>query len=161
MKTEDPLFLDVLFGKLRPNMISEKYTVTENSQRKQFLMDGYRWVSRCGSELNFIKADCTPVVYKNLISHNDHELSYAGTLTTPFKPEFLRMDTTTGFVFHPSPGAKARCGKFSLLRSSLVLNQLGASLTLVEEVRDDEPVGWLDWQGCRWPIGRLKSTDLD
>ncbi|EGG06736.1 uncharacterized protein MELLADRAFT_106457 [Melampsora larici-populina 98AG31] len=160
MKTEDPLFLDVLLGKLRPNLTSEKYSACENSQRKRYLMDGYRWVSRCGPELNFLKADCTPVVYQNLVSHNQNELSYAGTLTTPFKPEMLRVDTTTGYVFHPSPGVRARYGNFSLLRSSLVLDQLGSSLTLDEEASPDEPVGWLDWQGCKWPIERLHSTDL-
>lgn len=61
------MFLDILFGKLRPNVPSgEDLDTEENKTRRKFLADGYRWASRCGSELNFIKADWTPIVYQAL-----------------------------------------------------------------------------------------------
>ncbi|KAG0151872.1 hypothetical protein CROQUDRAFT_667577 [Cronartium quercuum f. sp. fusiforme G11] len=153
------MFLDVLLGKLRPNRPSEKNSADENLQRQQFLRDGYRWASRCGPELNFVKADCTPIVYQDLCK--DNQLSYAGTLTTSFHPESLRVDPTTGYFFHPSPGRKGRYGKFSLLRSSLVLDRLRTALVLDEEAQDHQPIGWLEWQGKRWPIGRLQPEDID
>lgn len=52
--------------------------------------DGYEWISPCGPELNCIKAQDTPVVYRQLST--DGKLKYAGEMEETFQPDRLVVD---------------------------------------------------------------------
>lgn len=90
------------------------------------------------------------------------ELQYAGSLSYPFDPAALRVDTATGYLFHPSPKSQRskrlpHAGPYSLLRSSLVLEHFGPSLEL-----DMGPGGGgsFEYQGGRFRIEPLQLGDI-
>ena len=83
-KLEDQRFLDFFFRRLRRNDRS--------------LHADWPWVSRCGNELNYARAETSPIVFKRLDADGLH---YAGTLTQPFAPESLRVGPE-GQLWHPS-----------------------------------------------------------
>ncbi|EPQ27902.1 uncharacterized protein PFL1_04646 [Pseudozyma flocculosa PF-1] len=134
--------------------------------------DGYEWLSPCGPELNFVKTQDTPIVFRELTSTG--KLHYAGSLQHDFAPDSLHVDPSTGYLYHPSPDptsdsvrtrrrAKSkpdsaqRYGRFSLLSSSLVLQHLAHDLEIDPDQFHAGDAGSVQWQGTRYPLRLLPS----
>lgn len=174
-RAEDKAFLDFFFTRLRRNAPEE-----DDEDGKQYRERGYRWVSPCGPELNYVRSSSSPIVYQDLSPEGDAfflrgapptidfsarspgSLLYAGTLTTPFDPTSLRADPHTGYLYHPSPrpprdrDPAERYGAYSLLRSSLVLTRLREGMDV-----DEDGSGRFVWQGERRTFSLLEAKDLE
>lgn len=64
-------FLNILIKKLRRNQVDERLESadpTEFQLAQKNLKEGYKWISRCQGEINYIRASSTPIVYKTLDS---------------------------------------------------------------------------------------------
>ncbi|KAJ3181906.1 hypothetical protein HDU85_003422 [Gaertneriomyces sp. JEL0708] len=119
---KDKPFLNFFFQNLLPN-------VTQQHPE-------YEWISPCGPEMNFIKAEDTPIVYHSLTSDNSH-LSWAGDLRHPFHPQDIVVGTS-GRLYYPSPVRwdveallEQRLSwklRYSLLKSSLVVDKMMARM---------------------------------
>ncbi|KAJ1042363.1 hypothetical protein NDA10_002286 [Ustilago hordei] len=132
--------------------------------------EGYEWISPCGPELNLLRSQDTPIVYREL-SEEDGMLKWAGTLTEPFLPEKLVVDSSNGYVYHPSPqpsrrrrkGAEgtetgSKYGSLSLLGSNLVLSRLAEGLEIDPYAFEKGLGGSIEWQGRRYNLGLLGRT---
>ncbi|GAA6032816.1 hypothetical protein JCM8097_000810 [Rhodosporidiobolus ruineniae] len=154
-------FLDFFFTRLRRND-------AQDDEATRWRAKGYEFLSVCQGERNFLRPDkegCGLVF--QAIEGND--LRYADTLSTAFDPSSLRVDPSSGYLFHPSPlsrrsrsrstkaeePAASPYGPYSLLRSSLVLERFSDSLEL-----DDEKGGSFEWAGMRYKIGLLREGDV-
>ncbi|GAA94169.1 uncharacterized protein L969DRAFT_45911 [Mixia osmundae IAM 14324] len=154
-------FLDFFFRRLRPLIgnparISSTLGTYDTSEIERRKREGYRFVSPCGKELNWIKVDplCTPVVYQDLDTSTS-ALSWAGSFETSFEADKLRVDPRSGYLFHPSPPDNVKAyGAYCLLRSSLVLNKLADSLTY-----DEHGNGELLYRGRKHAIKPLGTDD--
>ncbi|BGP52900.1 hypothetical protein JCM8202v2_000457 [Rhodotorula sphaerocarpa] len=148
----DPRFLDTFFARLRRN------ATLETEEAKDARAGGFEFVSECMGEINYVRPDRdgTALVFQAL---EGQDLRYGGTLTRPFDPASLRVDASTGYLFHPSPVGRrtkrSRVGPFSLLRSSLVLENFADSLEL-----DDHGGGSLEFDGQRHRIEPLQPGDI-
>lgn len=166
---KEPMFLDFFNMRIKRNDGS-----TEEDVKLRTL--GYEFVSPCGIERNYIKSEASVLVFQSLTSKGEFfsslsieskltcqsftGLSYAGYSTIPFDPSNLRVDPESGYLYHPSPLPNQRrqrsgqlisqFGPYSLLRSSLVLDNFADSL----EMENDES-GSFEWEGKRWKIGKL------
>ncbi|SPO29604.1 uncharacterized protein UTRI_05426 [Ustilago trichophora] len=129
--------------------------------------EGYEWISPCGPELNLIRCQDTPLVYREL--SEEGMLKWGGSLTEPFRADELMVDASNGYVYHPSPrpsrrrgkqgGEKekeSRCGKLSLLGSNLVLSRLADGLEIDADAFERGQGGSIEWQGKRYTLGLLK-----
>ncbi|CEL92074.1 unnamed protein product [Vitrella brassicaformis CCMP3155] len=86
---KDGKFLDFFWRQLR-----------ENTSRPD-LAERYPWVSPCGRELNWVRAEEAPIVFHSLCEGGDAPfLTYAGSLRVPFHPE--QLVSSRGRFFHPS-----------------------------------------------------------
>ncbi|GAA6001901.1 hypothetical protein JCM10207_002370 [Rhodosporidiobolus poonsookiae] len=149
----DPRFLATFYARLRRNEGT-------GDEAKELRKEGYEWISLCEGEENFLRPaeDGSALVYQDL---QGQELVYAGGLTSPFDPSSLRVDPSTGYLFHPSPiprrarDGKSPYGPYSLLRSSLVLERFSHSLDL-----DEKGGGSFEFDGRRYEIGTLRSGDV-
>lgn len=112
-----PRFLDFFFERLRANDTGR--------------FPDYPFLSPCAGELNFVRAEDTPIVFQKLVGGN---LVYAASLEQPFQPAGLRV-STAGRLYHP-----AAVGDLGLLHSRLAL-QLG------ESVREQDGGYVLHWRG--------------
>lgn len=107
---------------------------------------------------------------QNLADH----LKWAGSMAFPFQPDALKVDVR-GYLYHPSPEAQQSSsrrrrgraddseakvdsihpyGKYSLLRSELVISQFGKSLEL-----QNDGSGSYEWLGQRYNIGLLQEGE--
>ncbi|WAQ82122.1 hypothetical protein PtA15_2A435 [Puccinia triticina] len=154
----DVNFLNILFKKLRKinqgiesDDQSHQIDPGELHLNQENFKQGYRWVSKCQGEINYIRSSSTPIVYKTLdISTN--ELMYGGSLKKSFEPSRLKYDRSTGWLFHPSPSAKNH-GCYSLLSSSILSDSLQDSIDLGS-------AGWIRWGQDKFPILPLDPDDL-
>jgi len=143
------------------------------------LRDGYRWLSPCGPELNFVRAEATPVVYKEL--DDEGFLHWGGSLKTRFDPSRILVDLDTGYLYHPSPSpatsvrmlpgvveGSSPYGQYSLMSSSLVLMHFSSTLEYTHddsEVKNDPRgadslvAGTVEWAGKGWELGALRATN--
>ncbi|KAK0553573.1 hypothetical protein OC844_006279 [Tilletia horrida] len=137
-------FLDFFFQRLGPNPALDRSSASSTPPKKQTpvalaraelendaLQEGYPWLSPCGPEMNFVKAEATPVVFREL----DEEgfLHWGGSLKVPFDPAQMVVDIETGYLYHPSPRSSdaettSRYGPYSLLSSALVLTHFSSTL---------------------------------
>lgn len=130
--------------------------------------EGYEWISPCGPELNLIRTQDTPIVYREL--SDDGRLRWAGTLTEPFRPDELMVDPENGYVYHPCPQPtnrrskksegerQSRYGQLSLLGSNLVLSRLAEGLEIDPDAFEKGSGGSIEWKGQRYELGLLKRT---
>lgn len=128
--------------------------------------EGYQWISPCGPELNLVRCQDTPVVYREL-GVEDGMLKWAGSLEEPFQPDKLVVDPKNGYVYHPSPQHSRRrgsgnsnveaskYGSLSLLGSNLVLSRLAEELDIYPEKFDQGEGGSIEWNGRRYRLGLL------
>ncbi|GAA5887641.1 hypothetical protein JCM6882_001479 [Rhodosporidiobolus microsporus] len=148
----DPRFLAVFYARLRRND-----GLSEEAARLR--AQGYEFLSLCEGEENFLRPhkEGSALVFQAL---EGSDLAYGGAQTLPFEPSSLRLDPSTGYLFHPSPVPRrsktgiSPYGPYSLLRSSLVLERFSDSLEL------DEDGGSYDFEGKRHSIGRLAAGDV-
>lgn len=102
-----------------------------------------------------------PIKRSRLLTSSAPDLRYAGSLTYPFDPAALRVDSTTGYLYHPSPLSRrtkrSHFGPYSLLRSSLVLEHLSESLELEA---DPAAGGSYEFEGERYRLTSLQSGDI-
>lgn len=135
--------------------------------------EGYEWISPCGPELNLVRCQDTPIVYRELIDDGGDTgmLKWAGNQWEPFQPEKLVVDPSNGYVYHPSPrpsrrrsrGSKEaedegeqRYGSLSLLGSNLVLSTLAEGLEIDPDAFEKGSGGSIEWKGERYQLGLLK-----
>ncbi|KAE8231214.1 hypothetical protein CF326_g3776 [Tilletia indica] len=171
-------FLDFFFQRLGPNPAltppspdstsSSAKAKLVQAQRRELeegaLEQGYLWLSPCGPEMNFVKAEATPVVFREL--DQDGNLHWAGSFKTRFEPGKMVVDVDTGYLYHPSPSSSSPSpyGEYSLLSSSLVLTHLSSSLEYGDGEGDElgkdaggggskRPAGSVEWEGKRWTLG--------
>ncbi|KNZ62784.1 hypothetical protein VP01_1223g1 [Puccinia sorghi] len=147
-------FLNILIKKLRRNQVDERLESadpTEFQLAQKNLKEGYKWISRCQGEINYIRASSTPIVYKTLDS-STNELVYGGSLKKAFEPGQLKHDPTTGWLFHPSPSEKNH-GRYSLLSCSILFDSLQDSVDL--------DAGCITWRQETFPVLSLEPHDLD
>ncbi|CAD6896418.1 unnamed protein product [Tilletia controversa] len=168
-------FLDFFYQRLGPNPATlsppaSSPTSSTNSKasavqarRREFeneaLRSGYPWLSPCGPEMNFVKAEASPVVFREL--DDEGYLHWAGSFKMRFQPDKMVVDVETGYLYHPSPSLSPSAsstpayGEYSLLSSSLVLTHLSSSLEYNDEGNgsDAEPAGSVEWQGKRCMLG--------
>lgn len=126
--------------------------------------EGYEWISPCGPELNLIRCQDTPIVFREL-SQEEGMLKWAGTLTEPFQPDKLVLDPSNGYVYHPSPQpsrrrksdqeAPSRYGSLSLLGSNLVLSRLAEGLEIDSDAFENGIGGTIEWKGKRYELDLL------
>ncbi|PWN52993.1 hypothetical protein IE53DRAFT_228848 [Violaceomyces palustris] len=124
------------------------------------LSQGYLWQSPCGKELNYIRSEDTPIVYRELDEKNN-QLRWAGDLFQTFMPDSLKVDLETGYVYHPSPTlpkkseqeSRKRLGEYSLISSQVLISHFSKSLEL--DPNDCDEGGAFFWKGKRWSIGIL------
>lgn len=117
-----------------------------------------RLLSPCAGERNWVALEhgATPVVFISL-SDDRTKLRWAGGAKEwPFDPKALRVDGTR--LFHPSPYVKEaereQYGRYSLLRSTLVIDAFSDGLEL-----DDEGGGRYRWRGEGCDIEPLREGD--
>jgi hypothetical protein len=119
-----------------------------------------RWISPCMGERNWVALErgATPVVFVSL-SDDATRLRWAGgAKDTPFDPAGLRVHVDTGALLHPSPilaaGEEDRFGRYSLIRSQLVIDALSDGLEL-----DADRGGRYRWRDEWQNIAPLESGD--
>uniref|UniRef100_A0A7S1SXC3 Uncharacterized protein n=1 Tax=Tetraselmis chuii TaxID=63592 RepID=A0A7S1SXC3_9CHLO len=130
-----PKALDQFYKALRPND-SERHTE-------------YPFMSACGPwETNFVKAAASPIVFVDLVEHDD-QLLYGGTLRTPFDPAHLRLCPDSGRLFHRL--LTPNIDFLGLLRSQLA-ERVAQGIELVEEggpAWQDGRLGHFSWKGSQ------------
>ncbi|EST09291.1 Protein of unknown function DUF4505 [Kalmanozyma brasiliensis GHG001] len=132
-----------------------------NAACEQGNSEGYEWISPCGPELNLLRCQDTPIVFREL--SDDGQLSWAGRQTETFQPDALVVDPTNGYVYHPSPqpsrrkkeGATDKYGRLSLLGSNLVLTRLADGLDIDPDAFERGEGGSIEWKGRRYKLGLL------
>ncbi|KAH9471414.1 hypothetical protein Pst134EA_005314 [Puccinia striiformis f. sp. tritici] len=150
----DVNFLNILFKKLRKNQIEPNHQSIgpEELQLSQGNFEkGYKWVSKCQGEINYIRSISTPIVYKTLDS-STNELIYGGSMKKTFEPSQLKFDRSTGWLFHPSPSEKNN-GRYSLLSSSILFDSLQDSIDL--------EASWIKWEQEKFAISPINPDDLN
>ncbi|GAC98097.1 hypothetical protein PHSY_005686 [Pseudozyma hubeiensis SY62] len=138
--------------------------------------EGYEWISPCGPELNLVRCQDTPIVYRELVDDGGDTgmLKWAGDLWEPFQPEKLVVDPSNGYVYHPSPKPshrrstrsskegegedEQRYGSLSLLGSNLVLSTLAEGLEIDPDAFEKGSGGSIEWKGERFQLGLLGRT---
>ncbi|BGP28826.1 hypothetical protein JCM10296v2_000562 [Rhodotorula toruloides] len=151
----DPRFLSTLYARIRRNTGEDEKSLSVRQQ-------GYEFQSDCLGERNYLRPDRegTVLVFQSL---EEGELHYGGSLTAPFDPAALRVDPTSGYLFHPSPipsrrraaSEASRYGPYSLLRSSLVLEHFANSLEF-----DDDGRGSFGYREQRFDLAKLEDGDI-
>lgn len=123
---KEPKFLNFFFKRLVPN------TLDEGAQ----YLPSYNYVSPCGRELNFVRAEDTGLVFQRL---EEGQLFYAPALSVPFQPEQLCV-SDDGRLYHPAP----RIG-LGLMASGLVHS--------FQVEPPPPPRTWTSktWYECLWP----------
>ena len=112
----EPRFLDAFFRRLKRNETGRH--------------PSHPFLSPCGREWNFVRADDRPIVFHTLTPAP--ELCYASSLLVPFEPRQLTR-SIGGRLYHPAP-----VGEVGLLSSSLMLS-LAERLI---EVPNGYALGW-------------------
>lgn len=87
VEQDDPWFLDFFFRRIAPSANP--------------LYPEYPWVSRCGDEMNYVRAADTPIVFTRL---HDMDLGYAAGLTVRFDAAALAY-SADGVLYHNAPVA--------------------------------------------------------
>lgn len=106
--------LDFFFRNLEPNT------------HELFGHQAYPFVSPCGRELNFLQPEDTPVVFSELLVHDDGcVLAFAGSLREPFDPERVHLCGRTGRLYHPLTSLPRLGPGALMLLSSKVAVDLG------------------------------------
>lgn len=126
---EDARFLHVFYRLLTVN------TTTEHPD--------YPFLSPCGKEQNYVRADDTPIVFHQLV---DGALVYAPRLSVPFRPELLRF-SAEGVLYHEAPvGGIGRIGAALALELGKDISPWGpyfaieqhGRATVIEPLQPDE-----------------------
>ncbi|GAA5922428.1 uncharacterized protein JCM15063_003300 [Sporobolomyces koalae] len=146
-----------------PNFLRTFYTrLRRNEEDRELRNAGYEWVSHCQGEANFLRParDGTAIVFDDLHSR---ELTYgAGSLSTEFCPDRLRVSPKTGYLFHPSPvprrASTSPYGPYSLLRSALGLEHFAESLEI--DTHEGQIEGKYRFQGREYSIKPLEEGDV-
>ncbi|GAA5821823.1 hypothetical protein JCM10212_003232 [Sporobolomyces blumeae] len=174
----DASFLRVLYARMTRNDLGDrddsnvKWTRDQVDEAREARLHGYEWASHCQGELNLVRPakDGSIVVFDDL---KDGHLTFAaGSLSTPFRPDALRVSPSTGYLFHPSPppppasrrsalpSTGSRYGPYSLLRSSLVLEHIADSLALDDNDAGSNGGGSYEFDGKRYQIEALQADDV-
>ena len=73
----------------------------------------YPWMSPCGRELNLLKAEDTPIVFKDLVPSEDgsggEDLIYGGSLRERFDPSRLFVGSTTERIYYTRKDNREKC----------------------------------------------------
>ncbi|GAA5980643.1 hypothetical protein JCM10908_001719 [Rhodotorula pacifica] len=153
----DPRFLDTFFTRMRRNDQDQHGAEAREARER-----GYEFVSECMGEVNFVRPEQegTVLVFQAL---DGTDLRYAGSLSMPFDPASLRVDPSTGYLFHPSPVTqrtkRSHTSPYSLIRSSLVLEHLASSLEL-DSGSERGGGGTYEFAGKRFRIEPLQEGDV-
>lgn len=134
----DVQFLDFFFKHLQPIArfsASPLYTKWKDTIHQ--FENEYPWISPCGRELNFVRADDTPIVYKDLIENGGESwLTYAGTLKQKFDPSRLAVRNERVYFINTT-------GDLGLLHPDLA-QRISANIDLQS--------GHFTWQSARYVL---------
>jgi hypothetical protein len=99
----DRTFLNRFFQRLR-NRREEDDLQINHVNSSVIDKNLFRWVSRCGNELNFIRSDDeqTPIVFKDLILDNNNppQLIFGGDLLEWFDPSRIVSHKSTNRIYY-------------------------------------------------------------
>ena len=179
---KNPEFLNFFFTRVRQNdakvaetesiaNLDEEWTETGSFTADQVLQigraQGYHWLSPCQGEYNLIRSADSPIVFREL--SKDGILTWAGNLETEFDPSALKVDSETGYVYHPSPVPPLTSlrkqitkdfhpyGAYSLLSSDLVLQRLASGLDIDPDAFVNHQGGSIEWHGKRYAMGIVQD----
>lgn len=179
---KNPEFLNFFFSRVRPNdakaadvesvaHLDDEWTETGQFSADQTLQigrrQGYHWFSPCQGEYNLIRSADSPIVFREL--SQDGTLTWAGNLQSNFQPFALKVDSETGYVYHPSPVPPLTSlrkqvtenyhpfGAYSLLSSSLVLQRLASGLEIDPDLFAEQQGGSIEWHGKRYNMGIIQD----
>jgi len=112
-------FLDFFFSHLRNSPSREQAAVIKNSSWREALQQfaqEYPYISPCGRELNLVKAEDLPIVFREIISDSNGEdaLLYGGSLCEKFHPEHLFFGKKTERIYYTREN-----GEISLVHADL------------------------------------------
>lgn len=131
----DVKFLNQLFQRLQLTKTwAEKKKLPANVSA-----DKYPFLSTCMGELNFIKVETTPIVFREIFSHEGVDmLRYGVSSTVRFRPDEITVNAA-GKMFHPAPAGGGGLG----LISSTLAQQMGREIQYVES-KNEFQIIWKD-----------------
>lgn len=111
-------FLDFFYDRLQNNSLGDPH-----------FNQGYKYISPCGPEINYIKAHDAPIVFHTL---KDSKLVHSGTRTIDFDPNKIFVSKSTGYIYHrlDRDSIDFNGHKIGLLKSSLVMQHLYSGLDM-------------------------------
>mmetsp|Transcript_29808 Transcript_29808/g.62205 ORF Transcript_29808/g.62205 Transcript_29808/m.62205 type:complete len:244 (+) Transcript_29808:106-837(+) len=120
---KDEKFLDFFFSKIRWANTKEFDFLAQNE-----ISDDYPFVSKCGSETNFIRPAAMPIVFHSLV---DDTLFYGGNLGVPFESDRLAISKDSGkFYYRMFDGHKERTsGQSKNIDYGLISSSVGVALS--------------------------------
>lgn len=143
---KDSVFLEFFYSRIRLAEASDKAFDRYGQE--------FRWVSPCGSELNWIRADDTPIVFTALVASSEsasgHVLTYAnGAISQPFDVAELEYCAYRGRLYHPAP----RLAPAKALLSSALTIDIAKSISV-----KDNGEATITWQGNNYTLQPYTQT---
>jgi hypothetical protein len=120
---KDKAFLNFFFSRMEPNNTGAFDGSDDGATR-------FKWLSRCGKEMNFIEVEDKPVVFHKLVkptrtgdSSNEVNpfLLWGGDLKVSFDPGKIHVGSN-GRVYHPGPKLGGTFYKHASTRSSSIFD---------------------------------------
>ena len=113
----DPIFLRILYQNIQ-------YNTTQN------YCDLFPYLSKCGSEINFIAHEDKNACLGFIELHNDNLLYAGGKLNVPFDPSKLNYNEETGRLYHPVTNHKYLSPTtLGLLHPNITTNLFATNIT--------------------------------
>jgi hypothetical protein len=136
-------FLDFFFKRVRPCPEEVSSVKSESWQSALLLFSSeYPFMSPCGKELNLVKAEDTPIVFRDLVEGLDgqhDELVYAGSLREAFDPSRLFVGRETERIYYTK-----HTGERCLVHADLA-QRLSKGFS-------PESEGWWVYKGARYVL---------
>jgi len=146
-------FLDFFFKRVkRCPIVPEHIEELKNPNWREALSlfsQEYPWMSPCGKELNLLKADDTPIVFKDLIKQSHAEfLLYGGSLLEPFDPARIFVGAETERIYYRREN-REHC----LIHADLA-QRLSKGFA-------PDASGWWEWNSIRYELPIIPSSSSD
>jgi len=134
----DPALLDFFFRRLAPRPVPDNPGLDWGNAV---------WQSPCGRELNLVHPEDTPIVFTNLhepVNNSRPRLCYAGSLSEPFDPAFLRISSRSGRLYYLAQESPAKVVGACLITSTLAMELSKSIKTIEDKARGDVKFEYVD-----------------